>query len=169
MIDQGVFKNEWAILCERFNRQHSAPIAARYYQHLSERMDTEQFRAASLRVFGFNEFFPTPEDFVTKITGTEDAEALDQWELCLRVMEGERHILDRMSPDGQRIIALLGGVDRLGQTPLDSVPFVRKDFLAMFSDAKAVTDSGQRLIGPEVTPESRRIVKDVMKAAQATE
>jgi len=163
MIDQIVFTAEWAILCERWGKTYSGPVTARYYQHLSARMDTASFRDACAHLFAESEFFPKPDDFVSAVQASDEARALDQWDLCYRVMEGESHVWDRMSPAGRRVVALLGGPSRLGDTPIDSVPFVRRDFLAFFRE---VTDGVEyeQIAGSEVTPESRRIVGEVMRS-----
>ena len=156
MIDSEVFSKAFALICERFNRDVSLDLSGYYHREISERMDTEQFRAACKRILNTGHFFPSPEDFWGG--ASNEAAALDQWDLCQRVMEGEWHILDHMSPAGQRVVALLGGPSRLGQTPPDSIPFVRKEFLAMYGDIP----EPQALL-PEVTPESRRIVGEVLK------
>ena len=138
MIDQDVFNIEWAVICERFNRDPSQVLAARYYQSLSPRMTTEQFRASARVVFEQREFFPRPLDFVEAIRPSVEAEALEQWELCEGVMAGLRKALVRMSPAGKRTVGLLGGPDRLRNTKLDQVPFVRRDFLKLFGDAEEI-------------------------------
>ena len=162
MIDQGVFKQEWLVLCERWNKQPSVQLTARYYQTLTDNMDTASFQAACRVVFAENEFFPTPSQFMQATRSSEDVHALDQWELCLRVMEGEPQIMDRMNAEGQRAVALLGGPARLGNTPIDSVPFVRRDFLAFYHDVSEGVVRGQLLPEAEITPESRRIVGELM-------
>jgi len=162
-IDRTVFSQEWALLCERFNRRPSKELSARYYDILSPQMSTGEFRAASVAVLNSAEFFPRPLDFSLAIRPDPAVSALDQWELCERVMHGEHGILERMSEEGRRVVALLGGPVHLGMTSLDSVPFVRREFLARYRE---VTSEQLDLIpGPEVTPESRRIVGEVMHAS----
>jgi len=162
MIDQNVFRTEWTILCERWNRTHTREVAARYFQFLNDRMDTAAFRDACAHVFATNEFFPTPEQFVLAVQLPPEADALDQWELCLRVMEGDS-VLDRMNPCGRRVVALLGGPNKLRNTMVESVPFVRKDFLAFYRDVNDGVARGHLLPGAEVTPESKRIVDGLMR------
>ena len=157
MIDQTVFKAEWAILCDRFNREMSVPVTTRYYQALTDRMDTRTFRDACALVFASNEFFPTPEQFIQAVQ--PEVESLNQWELCQRVMEGDS-VLDRMDRYGQRVVALLGGPAKLRDTQVENVPHVRRDFLAFYQDVSDGKASADRL--PEVTPESRRIVGEIM-------
>jgi len=163
MINESVFKTEWAILSERFNKKFSAPVTARYYQFLSPQMDTEQFRAACAAAFVSNEFFPTPDDLVRSVRGSEEGEALGQWDLCQRIMEGERHIIDRMSPAGKRVVGLLGGVGRLGQTEVDKVAFLRRDFLQFYADT---LEADPMTLLPEVTADSRRIVGKAFETAR---
>jgi len=159
MIDEGVFKTEWAILSERFGKKFSAPVTARYFQLLSPQLSTERFRSACASIFSSNEFFPTPEEFVLRVGVPGEMEAFDQWELCVRIMEGEHHVLNRMTPAGQKVVSLLGGPERLGQTKVDSVPFVRRDFLQFYTDT---TDADPITLLPELTADSRKIVGEVM-------
>ncbi len=138
MIDQDVFNIEWAVICERCNRDPSQVLAARYYQALSPRMTTEEFRVAARVVFEEREFLPRPVDFIEAIRPSVEAEALVQWELCEQVMAGSTKALERMSPAGKRTVQLLGGTDRLRNTKLDEIPFVRRDFLKLFGDAEEI-------------------------------
>ena len=159
MINETVFATAWSLICERFNRDASNALSEQYYDLISERMDTASFRQAASRVIAENEFFPRPADFWE---APDETTALDQWELCQRVMEGES-VLDRMSPEGKRVVALLGGPGRLRNTPLDSVPFVRRDFLAFYHDVGEGVSKGHLLPSAEVTPESKRIVDGLMR------
>jgi len=162
MIDPTVFSHEWDLLCARFNRKPLKELMARYYDILSPQMSTGEFRAAAVCVLNSAEFFPRPLDFSLAIRPDPAISALDQWELCERVMQGEHGILERMTEEGRRVVALLGGPVRLGMTSLDSVPFVRKEFLARYREV--TSEQFEAISGPEVTPESRRIVGEVMHA-----
>lgn len=163
MIDQSTFKAEWAVLCERFGREASAVLAARYYQALNDKLDTEAFLAGCRRVFEQSTFFPSPKDIIDAASVTQDEESLGlrQWDLCQRLMEGEVEILEHMDARGQHAVSLLGGAGVLRMTSLDRVPFVRRDFLAFYRDLSRAADEPVSL-GP--TPESRAIVKGLMNS-----
>lgn len=163
MIDQNVFRREWAILCERYGRQPSPELTARYYQILTARMDTDQFVEGAAAVMDRCEFFPRPADFTEAVLPDPATAAWDQWELCERVMHGETHVLERMSPEGRRVVQIMGGARALGQTPVDAVAFRRKEFLGAYADMTSARLGGRILEGAEVTPESRRIVGEAMR------
>jgi hypothetical protein len=152
MIDQGVFKNEWVVLAERFGRfKNSRLIAQRYYEYLNERMDTDTFVAAARQLFASSEYFPKPDAFLEAAGLTRDTLAQVEWELCQRVMSGDRHALGQMSEEGQRVIRVLGGVDRLRMTPLDQIDWRRKEFLKLYGSTErealpAWTDKGRKLL-----------------------
>lgn len=156
MIDPNTFRLEWAILEDRFSKRYTPEVAGRYYAFLSPRFSTAEFQRACAAVFSGREFFPRPWDFVEAVEPHPLADAMDQWALCQRVMEGERHVLARMSPQGQRVVALLGGAVDLGRTPLDSVGWIRKEFLRAYQDLAQAHD--RYLPTSEVTPESRQII-----------
>ncbi len=159
MIDQDVFNIEWAVICERCNRDPSQVLAARYYQSLSPRMTTDEFRVAARVVFEECEFLPPVAAFIAAIRPSVEAEALEQWELCEHVMGGSKQALMRMSPTGRRTAQLLGGTDRLRNTKLDEIQFVRRDFLVAKMLAGWPTPAGGTLRGampPEKLEEYRR-------------
>jgi hypothetical protein len=139
MIEQSVFKDTWAVLCERFNRDYSPAMATAYYQSLSARLDTEQFKAGVQRVFEQNEFFPKPADFFE--VRDIKAESLEQWELISDVMRGFTPIASpALTEESRRVVRLLGGESKLRNTQLDEVQFVRRDFLQLYGDASEIAD-----------------------------
>ena len=137
MIDQDVFNIEWAVICERCNRDPSQVLSARYYQSLSPRMTTDEFRVAARVVFEECEFLPPVAAFIEAIRPSVEADAMEQWELCRQVMAGSTKALTRMNPAGRRTVDLLGGMDRLRNTRLNDVQFVRRDFALKFGEREA--------------------------------
>lgn len=136
MIDQTKFKSAWALLCERFGRTPSRPLMVTYYRSLSPRMTTEQFEVAAQRLFDGAEFFPRPDDFAEAGGANPEAVALEQWELVQDLMRGFE--VNGLTAESQRIIRMLGGEYELRMTPLDRVPFVRRDFLQLYGEAAEI-------------------------------
>ena len=164
MIDQDVFNIEWAVICERCNRDPSQVLAARYYQALSPRMTTDEFRAAARVVFEEREFLPRPVDFIAAVRPSVEAEALTQWERCQQVMAGSEKALARMSPAGKRTIQLLGGTDRLRNTKLDETQFVRRDFLKLFGDAEEIHRRENQPTALPVSDQAKEILASAVPA-----
>ena len=162
MIDQDVFKIEWGILCERFNRQPSTALAARYYQSLAPRMTTEEFKEAARRVFDSCEFFPRPDDFFEQARGSTEAQAAAEWDICQWVMKGDLKALARMSDTGRRTIRLMGGVDALRNSKVDEAHYRRAEFLRLYPTADEVErrESGTAL--PAWTEEGARKLKEAL-------
>jgi hypothetical protein len=140
MIDEKVFKDYWQLLCERFGRLPSQALLLAYYKSLSPKLDTEQFKAAAQRVFEEREFFPRPTDFLEGDRAAKESEALSQWDAVQDVMRGLAKLAgnDDLTDESRAVIRLLGGETKLRNTPLDAVQYVRRDFLAMYSDAGAI-------------------------------
>ena len=138
MIDREQFNRAWRMLCKRLRRDLDAEEAADYRAWLSERMDTDQFLEAARHLWATCKFFPEPTAFIEAIRPSVEAEALEQWELCGQVMAGSKEAFIHMSLTGKRTVRLLGGPDRLRNTKLDQVPFVRRDFLKLFGDAEEI-------------------------------
>ena len=164
MIDQDVFNIEWAVICERCNRDPSQVLAARYYQSLSPRMTTDEFRVAARVVFEECEFLPPVAAFIAAIRPSVEAEALEQWERCEHVMGGSKQALMRMSPTGRRTVQLLGGIDRLRNTKLDELQFVRRDFLKLFGDAEEIHRRENQPTALPVSDQARKILASAVPA-----
>lgn len=165
MIDDGVFRNWWADLCERFRMtgedEPSQRQLKRYYRYLSERMDTDTFERAAEVVWAEREFFPKPSDFMDAAETPEGA-ALEQWELCHQIMQDSRRaheLLERMDAEGQRVVRMMGGVRQLTRTQLDEVQWRRKEFMRLYGTASVA--AGREQI-PPMSDDGKRIVEDAM-------
>jgi hypothetical protein len=156
VIDKREFWAAWQGLCKRFNRPPDADEASEWHDYLSPQLSTEEFQTAARKLWASREFFPRPDDFLDAARGTTEAEAADQWELCRRVMSGDRSALEAMTPAGQKTVRLLGGIDALRQTPLDEVHFRRAEFLRLYDSAEEIARREQGALpwGPE---DSRRL------------
>lgn len=160
MIEEKVFKDGFALICERFGKVPSPPLVMAYYQSLNSRMDTAQFRAAAQRIFEENEFFPKPADFYAAHTVSK-AEGLEQWELVSDVMRGFMPITHfALTEETRRVIRLLGGESKLRNTQMEQVQFVRRDFLQLYGDASEISrrEQGPQLMGGR---EARKIAAAV--------
>lgn len=161
MIDQGVFKNEWALLCERFRmtseKAPSQPQMKRYYRYLSERMDTETFQRAAEIVWAQREFFPRPVDFVEAVDAGDEVRALEQWKFCQRLMSGDRSALEEMDEQGRQVVDLMGGISELRRTKIDETKWRRREFLKLYRTATE-GDPGARSIEP-MTAEGRKTLE----------
>lgn len=158
-IDEKVFKDTWALLCDRFNREPSTPLMLAYYRTLSGRMTTAEFRAAAQAVFEEREFFPRPADFLEAARPDPKAEAMDQWELVQKLMKGDVDTT-ALSEEGRRVVRMLGGASQLRDTQLDALPFVRRDFMQLYGDAVEIARREQR---PSLAagPEAKKIAATV--------
>ena len=63
-----------------------------------------------------------------------------------------------MSPTGKRTVRLLGGPDRLRNTKLDQVPFVRRDFLKLFGDAEEIYRREKQRTALPLSDEAKEIL-----------
>lgn len=157
-IDEKAFKDGWALLCDRFNREPSKPVMAAYYQTLSAKLTTEEFRIACQVVFEQREFFPRPADFLEAVRPDPKAEAMEQWEEVQKLMRGNGGW--ELTDEGQRVVRLLGGETHLKQTTRDQTPFVRREFLQLYGDALEIARREER---PQLKagPEAKRIAAGV--------
>ncbi len=164
MIDTKEFNRAWKTLCRRFNRDLDGEEAAMYHKWLSERMDTDRFLEAARHLWATCKFFPAPVEFLEAVRPSVEAEALEQWERCEHVMGGSKQALMRMSPTGRRTVQLLGGIDRLRNTKLDELQFVRRDFLKLFGDAEEIHRRENQPTALPVSDEARKILASAVPA-----
>lgn len=164
MIDEKTFRDAWALLCDRFSKQPSTPLMLAYYKTLTERMDTQQFKLAAQRIFEEREFFPRPADFLEGARPDPVASALEQWEQVLDLMRGFGN-RERLTAESRRVVALLGGEQKLRNTDLDAIQYVRRDFMELYGDAVQVSqrEAGGRI---EPTKESLRLTAEIMEGAK---
>lgn len=167
MISERVFKNVWALLCERFNREPSQMMMRAYYHALKDRLTDDEFKAAGSRLFETAEFFPKPADFLPT---SEDAhlDAVQQWDVLYSAMCGHASYTD-LDEHGQAAVRLLGGPRKLREVLLDEIQYVRRDFLSLYEDAVAIAQREER-VQIEGGPEAKKIagmvkLNDVEEAA----
>jgi alkylation response protein AidB-like acyl-CoA dehydrogenase len=161
MIDKHEFFAGWKSLCRRFNREVDADEAREYWEYLSPQMETDAFRMASRKLWASREFFPRPDDFLTSVQPSSEAAALEQWELCERVMSGEVHVMERMTAAGQKTVRLMGGIDRLRNTPIDEVHFRRAEFLRLHGQADEIHRREAGLALPAWTDDDSERVRQI--------
>lgn len=152
----------WALLNERFGTTKSVELAAFYLGELSANLTPEQIKAGVRKVLVSARFFPSPDEIMAAAGLSSEGAALAEWDHCLALMEGSRTAYDRLSETGQRMVRLMGGEANLRNTPLDSVPFVRKEWLKLYANAHEVEAHERKVLGP-MTPEGRKLLNAAMK------
>ena len=151
MIDAGVFKNEWAVLCERFDARPSQLFTKRYYEWLNARLTTEEFVHGAHRVFAEREFFPRPADFLPP-EGEVKQRAAEQWERVTRLLRDFNSPLSALDGAAVRAVRQMGGLRNIG-ADAGQLNWRRKEFLELYAYAEpaaeplpALTEAGRRLI-----------------------
>lgn len=117
MIDRMTFVREMVILCERFERALTDPVMGRYYEVLSQVLDTEQFELAARRAFVESAWFPSPGQLMDYALGSiEDSAELEWLNLMRAIQENRRATL---TDAGRAALAAIGGSWALQQEPSD--------------------------------------------------
>lgn len=147
----------WSLLCERFNTDKSAELCAFYYGALSAHLGPEQIKAGASKVLVSGRFFPSPDEIIAAAGMSNGANALSEWGLCQSAMEGSDRAYERLSETGKKMVRLLGGLHALRNTNLDSVPFIRKEWLKLYADASEIDAHERKMLAP-VSPEGRKMI-----------
>ena len=175
MIDKTTFTAGWRILEDRFGKQPTG-AALDYLTFLSPLLTDAEFTAAARAVWASREFFPRPNDFLLIREGQDWARVQEAADLARQKLDWAP-VFKAMTPPAQMAIKALGGIFVVAEQMNRNPAFVRKDFGSEYGvaattiAAETALGSGAltEVAGPEVTPESRRIVEDVMKAPQGPE
>lgn len=161
MVDRQVFTEWMGELDEHFPGSRSERILRVYWRQISDKLTTEAFEAACVQILGENDFFPKWTDFVPERSEEEiKAEALEQWEVVRAAMSNSRDPLpEETTEETRRVVKLLGGLPKLGQTPLDEIQWVEKRFMEHYG---TMAEKGEREQLPPMTDQGRELVEDAM-------
>jgi hypothetical protein len=155
----------WGLMNERFpngGQPRSPELAGFYLTELSLQMTDVQIKQGVRKVLVSARFFPSPDEIMAAAGLSGEDAALAEWDACQALMEGRPGAFDRLSDTGKRMVRLLGGEYALRNTPLDSVPFVRKEWLKLYASAQAIEIQERREALPPMTSEGRRLLKAAM-------
>lgn len=152
----------WSLMNDRFGCDRSAELAGFYFAELvAQGMTDDQIKHGVRKVLVSARFFPSPDEIMAAAGLSAEERALSEWELCVSLMEGSRSAYAKLSETGRKMVRLLGGEAALRNTPLDSVPFVRKEWLKLYSAAHAIEVHERRQLGP-MTTEGRKLLNAAM-------
>lgn len=135
MIDESTFRDAWAILKERFDRDLSDLQMDLYYRTIAERLDTDEFKRGVRRVYYECRWFPTPKEIVDAgLDRDADREAELEWERVIGRRDdmnaGDSTPPDEMPSAGAlRALKTLGGMAALRNASPGEIRRFRRAFL----------------------------------------
>jgi hypothetical protein len=133
VIDKSIFGREMTLLADRFNRDISKPVIARYFEFLNAHLATDEFVAAARVVFDHDQFWPAPVRFLEAAGVDPKSEADAAWELSLsEARRGIARPLSEYDPGHAAALSAVGKNHRIGQTREDQLPFLKRDFVNAF-------------------------------------
>jgi hypothetical protein len=155
MIDEGIYNNEWVLLCERFRltgeKEPSRMMRKRYFEYLDRRIDTAEFQKSCRRIYAEAEFFPRPIDFVPNQSGKRCA--LEQWEKLLPLLRNSSSPLDSLDEPAKRAVRAMGGLSNIGRDA-EALHFRRSEFADLY---ESFAESEEHL--PQVTDQSQETLR----------
>lgn len=149
-LDRKAFIREMTLLHERFGRQPSEHVIARYYDTLNGRLDTPAFEAAARYVFDNDTYWPAPARFIDLAHGSPEAQARDEW---ARLIEGAtRGERARLTPEGEAALMAIGGWREVAYADTDrKLPRLERAFAKRYQDAAESREVEQRSIAQLTT------------------
>lgn len=151
----------WGLLNERFSQNRSPELAAFYFTELTSVLSDVQMKAGVRRTLVSARYFPSPEEIMSAAGMSPEASALAEWDVCHSMMEGSRTAYDRLTETGKKLVRLLGGEQALRNSPLDSLPFIRKEWLKLYADANEIDAHERQMLAP-MSPEGRKLLAAAM-------
>lgn len=137
MLDRTVFMREMALLEERFARQHSAPVLARYYETLGARLTTEQFATAARQVFDRDTFWPAPQRFIDLALGSTRGRAREEWQAIMRSFKDVAGLRPQLSAAARAALDAAGGWHAVGTADMTyALPRLERAFLESYVEAE---------------------------------
>ena len=137
MIDELVFVKGVQLLCSHFDRFLLPEVTALWKEYLDQRLSTGQFETAVKLVLLESRFFPTAKELVEVVRGDAEANALHEWELCVKAAgRGDRAMLTELSSSGQSALHLVGGLYKLGMATEEQLNWIKKEFMAVWKTTK---------------------------------
>ena len=72
------------------------------HQKVSQQLTIQDFLLAAIAVFAHLPLFLTVQEFVSAVKGDQEAQALEEWELCFKAAaRNDRDMIAQLSPQGQ--------------------------------------------------------------------
>lgn len=149
-LDKRAFLAELGMLADRFGRTVSEPVMLRYYDTLSQRLTTEEFKRASRIIFDRDKFWPEPMRFVDAVKGNATEEAAAAWNALVAAAA----MGDHAAVHGATLAALRASGVTFRDVELASdarLGSIRKSFVAAFERAASKTN-GQPALPAAQTP-----------------
>lgn len=127
MIDRKVFNREMNVLADRFNRDISPEVGNGYYEILSKELVAEEFKDACKLVFRHSRFFPSPQEIIEAVRGSNETRAEAEWaELIAAIKYNRRAELTRT---GRRALDSIGAEWAMSR---ESTVYLRREFLKSY-------------------------------------
>lgn len=149
------FSQWWKLLCERFNREPSAPMTRIYAVYVrSQNVTAAEWAEAVQQAVIFEKFFPEPAHLVNLGRGGKDfeARALAEWDACMtRMMAGEAATLPNTLT--RKLMNASTNHTPLSEIPTNRLHHIQRDFLKRYADA---LKDEQKSNMPALLPTSKR-------------
>jgi hypothetical protein len=134
MIDRKIFNREMNVLAERFNRDITADVGNGYYEILNKELAQGEFRDGCKYVFRHSRFFPSPQEIIEAVRGSNETRAEAEWAELIAALKANRRA--ELTKVGRRAYDSIGS-DWAMKT--DSTAHLRREFLRAYL-ALAVSD-----------------------------
>lgn len=136
MITKKHFTEAIAILEDRFNREHSGPTLAAYFDVIRAELTVDEFQRACRECFRRDTFFPAPQRLIDLARGGSEEDLAERsWHELLQVLGSENRLdWDGLSHPMREALRIVKPYDIQNATPYERQQ-LRKDFVRLFTAA----------------------------------
>lgn len=136
MITKKQFTEAIAILEDRFNREHSGPTLAAYFDVIREELTVSEFQRACRECFRRDTFFPAPQRLIDLARGGSEEDLAERsWHELLQVLDSENSLdWDGLSRPMREALRIVKPYD-IKDANVYERRQLRKDFVRLFTAA----------------------------------
>ena len=157
MIDQKVLTSRLPLIAKHFQKDLLPEVMAVWGEYLNQELTTEEFDQAAKEILLHSRFFPTAGEFVEKVRGGKEAQAIKEWQNVLHASAGREEAIAYLSSRGKVALHAVGGLRTIGLAEERSRERLEKSFIAVYVQC---ADKDAKTLPPSVSQAQNTTTRD---------
>jgi hypothetical protein len=149
MIDQKVLTTKLLLIAKHFQKDLLPEVMSVWAEYLNAELNTDEFEQAVKEVILHSRFFPTAGEFVEKIKGNKEAQAIREWQSVVTAAAGREEAIAYLSTRGKVALQAIGGLRAIALAEDRLREKLEKNFIAVHCQC---SDKDARSLPPSPSP-----------------
>jgi hypothetical protein len=145
MIDQKVLTTKLLLIAKHFQKDLLPEVMSVWAEYLNAELTTDEFEQAVKEVILHSRFFPTAGEFVEKIKGNKEAQAIREWQSVVTAAAGREEAIAYLSTRGKVALQAVGGLRVIALSEERPREKLEKNFIAVYCQC---SDNDARSLPP---------------------